>query len=162
MRMVLGLDLLDGETLVTVEGDLQHRGHGGTQGRAMNGSGVIFFSTESRSTSKSKSTSKAADGGVLYTGYSRTLSSSFLRPQSAAAWTKARTTGCGFFSVEESWGWNRVAMKKRWVGDSMAGISPWAPRATMGKPASMVAHSYSGLTSKLQKNSSVTTSSSLP
>ena len=41
--------------------------------------------------------------------YSSTLSSSFFLPQSAAAWTKARTTGCGFFSVEESCGWNNVA-----------------------------------------------------
>src|ERR1022692_117234 len=98
----------------------------------------------------------------LLVAYSRTLSSSFLRSQSAAAWTKARTTGCGFFAVEESWGWNRVAMKKRWVGDSMARISPCSPRATTGKPASMVAHSYSGLTSKLQKNSSVTSSLSFP
>jgi hypothetical protein len=45
--------------------------------------------------------------------YSRTLSSSFFLPQSAAAWTKARTSGCGFFSVDESWGWKRVATKKR-------------------------------------------------
>src|SRR5437879_1199634 len=93
-------------------------------------------------------------GRPLYMDYSRTLSSSFLRPQSAAAWTKASTTGCGFFSVEDNCGWNSVAMKKRWVGDSMARISPSVPRATTGKPASMVAHSYSGLTSKLQKNSS--------
>jgi hypothetical protein len=48
-----------------------------------------------------------------HTNYSRTLSSSFLRPQSAAAWTKARTMGWGVFSVEDSWGWKRVAMKKR-------------------------------------------------
>jgi|HubBroStandDraft_2_1064218.scaffolds.fasta_scaffold13769_4 hypothetical protein len=36
--------------------------------------------------------------------YSRTLSSSFFLPQSAAACTKARITGCGFFSVEDSCG----------------------------------------------------------
>src|ERR1051326_7670611 len=40
--------------------------------------------------------------------HSRTLSSSFFLPQSAAAFTKASTTGCGFFSVEDSWGWNSV------------------------------------------------------
>jgi hypothetical protein len=45
--------------------------------------------------------------------YSSTLSSSFFLPQSAAACTKARTTGCGFFSVDESCGWKRVARKKR-------------------------------------------------
>src|SRR5437879_4291699 len=73
--------------------------------------------------------------------YSSTLSSSFFLPQSAAAWTKASTTGCGFFSVDDSCGWNRVARKKRWVGDSMARISRCAPRATTGNPASMVVHS---------------------
>src|ERR1039458_1636380 len=52
-------------------------------------------------------------GEILRLRYSRTLSSSFLRPQSAAAWTKARMTGCGFFSVEDNCGWKRVAMKKR-------------------------------------------------
>ena len=36
--------------------------------------------------------------------YSSTLSSSFLRPQSAAACTKAKTTGCGFFSVDDNCG----------------------------------------------------------
>jgi hypothetical protein len=45
--------------------------------------------------------------------YSSTLSSSFLRPQSAAACTKARTTGCGVFSVEDNCGWKSVATKKR-------------------------------------------------
>src|ERR1700722_3360105 len=34
--------------------------------------------------------------------YSRTLSSSFLRSQSAAAFSKANTRGCGFFSVEDN------------------------------------------------------------
>src|ERR1700733_2728317 len=87
--------------------------------------------------------------------YSSTLSSSFLRPQSAAACTKARTTGCGVFSVDDSWGWKSVAMKKRWGGVWRARLPPGAPGATTGNPASMVAHSYSGLTSKLQKNSSV-------
>src|ERR1700688_388426 len=99
---------------------------------------------------------------VVKLPYSRTLSSSFLRSQSAAACTKANTRGCGFFSVEDSWGWNSVAIKKRWVGDSNARISPSGPRATIGKPASMAHHSNSGLTSKLQKNSSVTTSLSFP
>ena len=41
--------------------------------------------------------------------YSSTLSSSFFLPQSAAAWTKARTIGCGFFSVDASCGWKSVA-----------------------------------------------------
>jgi hypothetical protein len=36
--------------------------------------------------------------------YSSTLSSSFLRPQSAAACKKAKTTGCGFFSVDDNCG----------------------------------------------------------
>ena len=57
---------------------------------------------------------KGSGRGVRFsTSYSRTLSSDFLRDQSEAAWTKARITGWGFFSVEESWGWNRVARKKR-------------------------------------------------
>ena len=51
-----------------------------------------------------------AEGSVRPTlTYSRTLSSSFFLPQSAAAWTKARTSGCGFFSVDDSCGWNKVA-----------------------------------------------------
>ena len=37
-----------------------------------------------------------------HTAYSNTLSSSFFLPQSAAAWTKATTRGCGFFAVELS------------------------------------------------------------
>lgn len=36
--------------------------------------------------------------------YSSTLSSNFFRSQSAAACTNARTTGCGFFSLEDSCG----------------------------------------------------------
>lgn len=43
-------------------------------------------------------------------GYSSTLSSSFFLPQSAAACTKASTSGCGLFAVEDSCGWNSVAM----------------------------------------------------
>jgi hypothetical protein len=39
-----------------------------------------------------------------HAGYSNTLSSSFFLPQSAAACTKASTSGCGFFGLEESWG----------------------------------------------------------
>jgi hypothetical protein len=34
--------------------------------------------------------------------YSRTLSSSFLRPQSAAAWTNASTSGCGLSGFDKS------------------------------------------------------------
>src|SRR5580658_7340277 len=147
MRMVLGLERGCGETLVTV-------------GEIFNTEGTEEHRVRHRAQINVKGSGRECP--LLRNFYSRTLSSSFLRPQSAAAWTKARTTGCGFLAVEESWGWKRVAMKKRWVGDSMARISPWAPRATIGNPASMVAHSYSGLTSKLQKNSSVTTSSSLP
>src|SRR3954454_6004215 len=94
--------------------------------------------------------------------YSSTLSSSFFLPQSAAACTKASTTGCGFFSLDDSCGWNNVATKKRCIGDSIARISPCGPRATTGNPASIVVHSKSGLISKLQKNSSVTVSLSLP
>src|SRR5207253_5214213 len=90
--------------------------------------------------------------------YSNTLSSNFFLPQSAAAWTKAITRGRGSFGLEESCGWNKVAMQKRCVGDSTARISPLEPRATTGNPASIAVHSYSGLTSKLQKNSSVTMS----
>jgi hypothetical protein len=43
--------------------------------------------------------------------YSNTLSSSFFLPQSAAACRKARTMGCGFFSVDDSCGWKSVAKK---------------------------------------------------
>lgn len=56
--------------------------------------------------------------------HSNTLSSSFFLPQSAAACTKARMIGCGFFSVDDNCGWKSVARKKRCVGDSMARISP--------------------------------------
>src|SRR5205823_4229646 len=66
--------------------------------------------------------------------YSSTLSSSFFLPQSAAACTKASTTGCGFFSLDDSCGWNNVATKNRCEGDSMARISPCGPRATTGNP----------------------------
>ena len=42
--------------------------------------------------------------GEVDVSQAKILSSSFLRDQSAAAWTKASTRGCGFFCVEESWG----------------------------------------------------------
>jgi hypothetical protein len=44
-----------------------------------------------------------------HTIYSNTLSSSFFLAQSAAACTKAKTMGCGFFSVDDNCGWKSVA-----------------------------------------------------
>ena len=40
----------------------------------------------------------------FHTTYARIESSSFLRDQFSAAWTKAITSGCGFLAVDESWG----------------------------------------------------------
>src|SRR5216684_9007218 len=113
---------------------------------------------QSRAHAKSRDFGNCVRDWWRGTDYSSTLSSSFFLLQSAAACTKASTTGCGFFSVDDNCGWKSVARKKRWVGDSMARISPCEPRAATGKPASMETHSNSGLTSKLQKNSSWTTS----
>jgi hypothetical protein len=44
------------------------------------------------------------DGDLSEFAYSRTLSSSFFLPQSAAACTNARTSGWGFPGLEVSWG----------------------------------------------------------
>src|SRR5262249_9883933 len=90
--------------------------------------------------------------------YTSTCGSGLSLENFAAACRNANTTGCGFCAVEDSCGWNNVARKKRCEADSMARISPAGPRATVGSPASIVQYSYSGLISKLQKNSSSTRS----
>src|SRR5208282_730915 len=74
-------------------------------------------------------------------------SSSLLRRKSATCCTNAMISGCGLSSRDESCGWNSVAMKNKWAGDSMARHSSLEPRATTGNPASIAIHSNSGFSS---------------
>src|SRR5208282_2336212 len=65
----------------------------------------------------------------------RMESSSRLRRKSATCCTNAVISGCGFAALDESCGWNNVATKNKWAGDSIALHSSLEPRATTGKPA---------------------------